>query len=167
MTLQFTDQQVDQAIELVAEYCLFSGDGVMDYARVFEVVGLAKPSQSDAGEKAPIVSDFMESFRMRCEAQGRPPLSSLVTSRNEIERARESDRVERERQQCRQWAIYRRQRDRRRAELDGYGTGNLRSYVYSAIAVLVLLLGDQLIFRWLLGMNHLEWYLENGAFISG
>ncbi len=78
MTILFTDDDVDRAIEYVARQGAENRGAPVHYSLVFDAAGLPAPQELHQGGETALVSQFMESFHFRCLAQGYPPLDSLV-----------------------------------------------------------------------------------------
>jgi len=78
MTTEFTNEDVDAAIEFVARNGAENRAALVHYTLVFEAAGLPAPQQLHQGGETALVSQFMEAFHFRCIHRGFPPLDSLV-----------------------------------------------------------------------------------------
>lgn len=78
MTVQFTDNDIDAAIDHVARYGAQRGAATVPYTEVFNAASLPAPQQLHQGGDTATVSHFMEAFHFRCIDRGLPPLDSLV-----------------------------------------------------------------------------------------
>jgi hypothetical protein len=76
--MDFTIEQVDQAIEFVIRNAAEDRAETVAYTRVFEAADLPAPQLLHAGDDPDSVTRFMKAFHDRCNERGLPPLDSLV-----------------------------------------------------------------------------------------
>lgn len=74
----FDEQDVDRAVDFVAESRAIDRAQTVRYTAVFEAAGLQPPQALHQGGDSDAVTAFMRSFHDRCLARGLPPLDSLV-----------------------------------------------------------------------------------------
>jgi hypothetical protein len=74
----FTDEQVETAIEFVIRHGARDRGQSVAYSRVFKAAGLPAPQDLHHGGDGHLVTDFMEAFHVTCVRNGLPPLDALV-----------------------------------------------------------------------------------------
>lgn len=78
MTVEFTKDSVDAAIDHVARHGAQNRGSLVHYSLVFEAAGLMSPQELHHGGESEAVTRFMKAFHDRCLDRGYPPLDSLV-----------------------------------------------------------------------------------------
>lgn len=76
--MDFTEAQVDQAIEFVIRNGAEDRAQGIAYTRVFDAGGLPAPQLLHQGGESESVRQFMKAFHDRCFDRGLPPLDALV-----------------------------------------------------------------------------------------
>jgi hypothetical protein len=74
----FTDDQVDAAIDYVIANGAQDRGQTVAYYRVFEVADLPSPQVLHSGGESHLVTKFMARFHHRCKERQLPPLDALV-----------------------------------------------------------------------------------------
>jgi hypothetical protein len=74
----FSDQQVQAAINFVVEHGAENRGQTVYYTQVFAEAGLPDPQLLHQGGESKLVTRFMKAFHDACEAADLPPLDSLV-----------------------------------------------------------------------------------------
>jgi len=75
---QFTEAQVDDAIDFVIRNGAHDRGQTVSYSRLFEAAGLPAPQELHQGGDPKLVTEFMEAFQARCEEMNLPPLDALI-----------------------------------------------------------------------------------------
>lgn len=75
---EFSDEQVNRAIDYVARNGAENRGSLVHYTLVFEAAELPAPQHLYNGGEPDVVSRFMEAFHFRCVERELPPLDSLV-----------------------------------------------------------------------------------------
>lgn len=78
VTLAFSDDQVDAAVDFEIENRAIDRARTIRYTAVFEAAGLQPPQELHLGGDSDLVTAFMKAFHDRCVARRLPPLDSLV-----------------------------------------------------------------------------------------
>lgn len=76
--IEFTEQQVDEAIDYVIHHGAENRGSRVHYTHVFQAAGLPAPQLLHQGDDSQAVTRFMEAFHNRCAARELPPLDALV-----------------------------------------------------------------------------------------
>lgn len=74
----FTDEDVDSAIDFTIRNGADDRAQTLSYSRVFEAAGLPPPQDLHQGGDSDLVTAFMKRFHDRCRERDLPPLDSLV-----------------------------------------------------------------------------------------
>jgi hypothetical protein len=74
----FTDDNVDAAIDFIIENGAEDRGQTISYSRVFEAADLPPPQDLHFGGESQLVTLFMERLHFRCRERTLPPLDALV-----------------------------------------------------------------------------------------
>lgn len=75
---EFSEEQVDRAIDYVIRNGAENRGSLVHYTLVFEAAALPAPQHLYNGGEPDVVSRFMEAFHFRCAERNLPALDSLV-----------------------------------------------------------------------------------------
>lgn len=75
---EFSEQQVQAAIDFVIEHGAENRGQTVYYTQVFSAAGFPEPQLLHQRGESEFVTRFMKAFHDRCTASGLPPLDSLV-----------------------------------------------------------------------------------------
>lgn len=78
MRWDFTDEDVDEAIDFAIRNGAEDRGQTVSYSRLFEAAGLPPPQDLHQGGDSQVVTAFMERFHFRCLERTLPPLDSLI-----------------------------------------------------------------------------------------
>jgi hypothetical protein len=78
MSVRFTQEQVDAAIDFVIADRAVDRAQTVRYTAVFDAAGLPHPQDLHLGGDSDVVTAFMKAFHDRCIERGLPPLDALV-----------------------------------------------------------------------------------------
>jgi len=74
----FTDENVDSAIEFIIDNGAEDRGQTISYSRVFDAAGLPPPQDLHFGGESQLVTLFMARLHYRCRERALPPLDALV-----------------------------------------------------------------------------------------
>jgi len=78
VSVEFTERNVDAAIDHVARHGAENRASLVHYSLVFEAADIVSPQELHHGGDSEAVTRFMRTFHDRCLERGYPPLDSLV-----------------------------------------------------------------------------------------